>query len=631
MFCKNCGSNVNDGELFCPSCGAKQDVAENAAPQQPGFQQEPQEAPVVNAPEAKKGFNPDMLKGLTKHKLFKPLAAVIAVVLVICIVIVPIFGTVGSAKKADFYLFQTEDGEVYIKYSKDKEAKEVTDEYCDDFTYVADKKLLFFVETDGSTLCYVNVSKKELKPVKVDKDVDSYSVSEDGKTVWFMSDGDLYVSDLKNSEKVEKDVYDFYVNEKGDKCTFFVRDNDEEENIKAFDVFSTGKNVKIKTVAEDVSDAIGSSRKEGYVFYQDREVIYSLEIGASKAKKALTIENWSSDSGVSVYGITGAKDFYYTINEEYDLIDFVSDSYNAEEDKDAEYDTDGYYRNNIRSQIDDEEYPETIISRSLHYVKGGKDKGVIATGVNYPSFYSEYEYLRFSSQTINVDAKVNIDNLVDAYKNYDYDDEDSKHWRDILTEAVYGDYAENLAIEGKVNVIASAESMDDLSVAVFSFDEKGKKLYYFKDYDEKDQSGDLYCAKVSGKTLKEGKVLYNDVWKYGITEKGQVITIRDYEDGEGTLFIDKKQVSGGDDVSSFYIAQDGTIFFRSDVKNGKYTLNQVNGSKSVKIADDVSSFAALGKNDIMFIDDDAELYQYNKKSSKSIEEDVMSLGIIYSI
>ena len=321
MFCKNCGTSMNDNEMFCPACGTKQDVAEQQA------------APAFGAEataEAKKA--PFDIKGLTQHKLFKPLAAVIAVILVICIVVVPVLNSFGSAK-AEFYLYATSSGELFVKYPKDKKGKEITDELgSSEVYYVDEKELLFYKEKDDSTLYYVSLGKKELKPVKVDKDVDSYRVSSDGKTVWFMSDGDLYVSNLKDSNKIESDVSDFYINEKGTKCTYFVRDDDEENSLEAYEVISTNKKGKTKTVAENVSYALDYSDEEEVIFYQDKETIYSVEVGANKGKKALEVADWSEDSNLEIVSIISAKEFYYTIKEEIDAMDFISDSHDAEKE-----------------------------------------------------------------------------------------------------------------------------------------------------------------------------------------------------------------------------------------------------------------------------------------------------------
>lgn len=629
MFCKNCGANVNDGEMFCPACGVKQDVVETpAAPQQPVYNEAPsfQQAPA--APAAKKGFDLNALKELTKHKLFKPVAAVIAVLLVVCIVLVPVLGTVGAAKEVDFYLYATDKGELFVKYPKDKEGKEITDDLADEdmIYYVADKKLLFFVEDDDATLCYVNVSKKELKPEKVAKDVDDFAVSADGKTVWYESDGDLYVSDLKNKNKIESDVYSFFINEKGDKCTFFVRDEKAEDDLEAYDIFSTNKKGKVKEVVTEVSNCLGYSREEGVVFYQNREEIYSVAVGANKAKKVLAIENWSEESDIDICGVVSAKEFYYTIDETIDTMDFITDDHDAKADEEADWeDKEATARHYIRESFKE----DTVSSTELHYVKGGKDKGVIATGVNgYPSFNSELGYLRFSAQTVNKDAKVNIDDLADAYVNYDYEDENSKSYYDVLNDSVYGEYSYNLVIDGKVNVIASAEDAEDLEVKDIRIDEKGKTLYYINEYDEEDNSGKLYSAKISGTKLKAAKELYSDVYSYGLTEKGNVVTLREYDEGTATLYVDKKEIE--DDVYSWTVAQDGTIFYRTNFKDGSFTLMQLNGKKGVKIADDVRSFAALGKNDVMFIDEDFELFQYNKKDSKSIDDDVLGVMVLPS-
>ena len=57
MFCENCGTRVEDGQVFCPNCGSKMPVPETpAAPVNPGF--ETPAAPVNPGFEAAAPVNP---------------------------------------------------------------------------------------------------------------------------------------------------------------------------------------------------------------------------------------------------------------------------------------------------------------------------------------------------------------------------------------------------------------------------------------------------------------------------------------------------------------------------------------------------------------------------------------------
>lgn len=634
MFCKNCGANVNDGEMFCPACGVKQDVVETpAAPQQPVYNEAPsfQQAPA--APAAKKGFDLNALKELTKHKLFKPVAAAIAVLLVVCIVLVPVLGTVGAAQELDFYLYVKDDTELFIKYSKDKEAKRITDDLVrdDDITYVTDADYLFFYEADKEdvVLKYVDLGAKKLEPVEVDDDVASYKVSKNGKTVFFKdSDGALYVSNLKDKEKIDKNVASYSLNEKGDKCVYSIKDADEKDKNEAYTIKVATKKLgaEPKVIAEEVGPVLDASRDNSIVLYADREKIMSVSNGKTKAKEAYTVENWSSETEVQLF-VVSDKEFYVTVGEKNPYLDYVTDSYDAEEDKEADYGEDGYYRNQIRESFEE----MTHNNSKLIYVKGGKGK-LVAENVTTAYLIHEKGYLYFNASVLSESGKVSIDDLVKAY-----DDDSEKSIYEIFSEEVFDGEAVSLAIKGKASVISSSE--DTSKITRIKIDEKGKNLYYMSDIDEGE--GKIYRMKISS-SLGKAKEVYSGVNYYLLNDKGEVISLRNFDDGECELFVKNKKVAsnvtvdydmevsddGKKELGTVYgliggkIAEDGTIFFFTDYKDDKGTLQQLSGKKVTKIASDVSDYETLGKNDIMFIDDEEDLYVYNKKSSKNFASDV---------
>lgn len=628
MFCKNCGANVNDGEMFCPACGVKQDVIEETAAPQAAMYNE--EAAAQDAPAAKKGFD---FKAITKHKLFKPLAAVVAVVLVLCIVLVPVLGTVGSAKELDFYLYSNDDLELFVKYSKDKEAKRITDDLASEWvTYVEDAEYLFFYEYDKDerVLMYADLGAKKIEAVEIDDGVSSYSVSKDGKTVFYIDyDGDLYVSNLKEKEKIDKNVSRFVLTEKGDKCVYFVKDKDEDDINEAYTVKVATKKLgaEPKVIAEEVGACLGASREHSIVFYSDREKIMSVSDGAKKAKEAYTVENWSSETDVELY-IVSEKEFYVTVGEEAEYLDYVTDSYDAEEDKDADWDEDGYYRNMIRENFED----ETFNNSKLFYVKGGKGK-LVSENVTEARIEHENGYLLYYSSVLSDAGKVSIDDLVKAY-----DDDSEKSIYEIFSEEVFDGEAVSLAVKDKGSVIMSSE--DDLDIRNLRIDEKGKTLYYMSDVDEGE--GKVYQMKISSK-LGKAKEVYSGVNWFFLNQKGDVVSARNFDDGECELFVKNKKVASNvsvnydysiaddegktelnsvDSVKGLSVAADGTVFFFTDYKDGAGTLQQLSGNKVTKIGDDVSYYESLGKNDVMFVDEDEDIYVFNKKSSKNFASDI---------
>lgn len=652
MFCKNCGKNLEDGALFCSECGTKQDVISQTPKNEPYINSEQEyvnnfaelspefsnenmgtntqnvySSPVtedtkkvsfVDGIVAKiKGLNinKETFKKISSHKFFKPACAVIALILVIAIVVVPIANSVSSSSvKLDFHLYVKDSGALYVKYADEKEARFVSGSYASYSSspvYIEKNGYLFYTEENGShiTLSYRDLDKKKSDSEKIDNDVTYFEVSSNGKTVFYMtSDGSLYVSNLKDHEKIAKNVSFFSVNKDGDRCVYFVRNENAENLHKAYSVYSVTKSNKPKCIAENVSNVLSYSREKNVIFFYSQDEIYAIKDCSKKAKKVAKIDVWSSDCGIGIFGVNSATEFYYTVQTQNNMLDYVEDTYNASADMNASYGEDGYYRNNIREDFED----ETVSVTSLYYVKGSKNKLVSTDIDEIYDLPQNTSYVVFGIKNITESGKVNIDKLVSALK----DDSLKTNAYTVMREELYSDYSICLAVEQNYSVIKTDTDANSLNIFNINVDSDGKYLYYIDGNDE----NRLYQKKIGSKEGKS-KELFDNVSSYYLTDNGDMLTLKDLTGGTSDLYLNKKKVAS--DVYSVYVSDnDVPVFFYSDYSKQSATLNRLDGKKVTVIEYDVVSFSANDKSDIMYVTDDGDLYKYKKNKAERIDDTV---------
>lgn len=227
MFCRNCGTQLQEGSIFCPMCGTNN--AENAGAESTNAgTAEGANTEAVNASaesvsvdyantvegaaeqkENQKAKVTDFVKGLGIKKL--GIIAAVVVVLIILVVVVSSSGS-SSGLKIDKNAV-TYAGDSYFMDGNGS-AKEV-----DDLSIV-------YTSMNRSTVLYTDYSDDlyilddNLKAEKIASDVTTVYVGREGKYVVYLSNEDndfynqvLYIYDVsKNkSKEVDKDVYGDYL------------------------------------------------------------------------------------------------------------------------------------------------------------------------------------------------------------------------------------------------------------------------------------------------------------------------------------------------------------------------------------------------------------------------------------
>lgn len=239
MFCKNCGSQIDDGVANCPNCGTATGVTQAAtqdfrtyspvwANQADAAAQT--NAPVVapEAPKAKKGFGGNK----------KILPAIIAVVLVVAIVLgivliatgkKPEVKTLDAAKKT---VFETSEMSGSVEY---KEDGEVYDGYDFDLTVGEDVDSTYFCYSYG------------------DEDYSAKYEIKDGKLYYNGEEGDSLDELFAEWEEDLSEYYDVDIDIRAELDNILNGKIDEKAVADLFD------NVFIPTMKQMIEDEIGET------------------------------------------------------------------------------------------------------------------------------------------------------------------------------------------------------------------------------------------------------------------------------------------------------------------------------------------------------------------------------------
>lgn len=321
MFCPNCGSQVNDGEKFCGSCGFSfpNNSAQpaQAAPQQQYFQAQPQGQPFQqNAQSAASSVKPKLggflakVKPIVTDRRFIIGAAGVVVVAAAAIIIANVAGSAVGAGSFNIttngYYTTSVDGTLYVfkngtrinqefddyyDYSFNSEGgyvvadgelyaisgtsvKKLTDDF-DSVTNMTETGNAFVYVSDGTAYLY-NGSSKEIGDWE---DIENIRVSPNGSCAAFTMDGEVMLFKGSKPESICEDGRPLMVADDG---TTYINYNGE------FVVSNGGKKVSFDddgTKTYDISDIISISTDNKSMLYSDGGTTRLFEASMSKPIK----------------------------------------------------------------------------------------------------------------------------------------------------------------------------------------------------------------------------------------------------------------------------------------------------------------------------------------------------------
>ncbi len=567
------------------------------------------------------------------------IAAAVVALIVIIVLAVSLFGPKEAPMNDRLFYFK-DDGNLYMSTVNKKTPAQVSKEFFDfdlDNSDIAYADLAFepLLLSDGKTLIYPdkineygneytlyvrNVQSLKKDPVKIGDSISSVKIPESEKFILYKEDGNLYKHDFSEKQKIASDVTSYTMSGDG-KVIYFI-DDDSKLYIKS------GNKEKVK-IASDVDSICYVNSKYDTVYFSEKgdegRYIYYSKNGKEKVKFASDVMSLKAmyDSGEAYYTKYDKNDgdvlYYNDGKEEIKLVEQVdsvtrySDSakivISAYEDDDEE-DMIYYFasKENL-TKLDAENATKISFSddgKTLYYLNDYDnddytgDLTKVSVSGNTPK---NYEVL---------DGDVNTYTLIESTCIYKKDKDDgvftlcidgkeiAKEVCDLVdyyndhkvllyfTEPDEDDETATLNIyNGKKSKVVDTDVCDNY----VTYNVETKAVYYFIDYDEKDDEGTLKCYK-NGKA----SVIAHDVYHYSILDGKKLVYETEYDDENYTttlMYYDgRKSKTLCEDVENYNIVEGDKIYILGEYSGSKDkgTLYLAKNGKADKIDEDVVSF-----------------------------------------
>ena len=644
VYCNNCGEKTSTEFQFCQNCGASLAVEEVAPAEEVTATPKTKIQAVKEAIVTRLPFD-------VKSKKVKLWSAVVAAALVVVMILSMVLSYIG---RNNFVLY-LKDGELMYTGLSNIKPFEVTDDsttnYAASYTMLSkDGKKIFYLDDvgeNGGKLYYREVNRPKKDAEKIDSDVMQFMINEKGNRVTYYKDGKIYQHNLRDREKLANDVKSGNWSASKDGKNIIWMDNDG----KAY-FLKVGKDKE--KIDSNITSILKASEDCKTVWYMKDDNLYVKESKKDKEKIASNVDSvvYIYDSGdlyfrkketdtisLKDYVIDDKKDsdaqmiepeypslsdfldIYETYDEAYDAYDKARDEYyDARDEWWEKEDRDGLREDLENETIEVEQY-------DLYYYNGKKVKTIAKNidrySMDYAADQAVLAYSVFEKEEVE---KVKLSEIDYMYQ-----------LRDKVESAleIVGDTY--VAIKDKTSKLG----VDDIESLSISAD--GKMIYAVCDVDEDTSEGELYKIAVSGKKLKKAEKIANDAYSYGIVfvDDNKVAYFKDVDENRdyGDLYIDKTEVDSEVAIYSVQYYEDlKGILYKTDVDedNDTYTLKQYKGNKDIEIADDIYSHSVTPSGQIVYLTDydtekgEGDLYLYKKSKPKQIDDEVSRIISIRS-
>lgn len=673
IFCPNCGKQTSTEFAFCQSCGAS--ITETPAEEQPAA------APAEKKKLPKKAI---MFGGIG-----------VAVVAVLILVISLFSG--GGGKGENNYALYLKDSEIFFTdLKKDSEAWQLTSRLVDTddvddedladagyqlglYTYMSeDGKYIFFPDKigdddDGFNLYYREVAKPDAEAVKIDSDVQSYTVNDSATLVTYLKgeEGNLYQYKIgeDSKDKIASEVRGFEVSDDGKKIGYINSENS---------IYLKYADKEKEKIASDVSTLEYVTEDFTTVYYIKDGSLYKQVEGADKVKIASDVYD--------VIKIYDSGEIYYLTSEaeEISLMDYVTDDMKDADasiaepsypnypsspsrpswwnyDTDAEYDAayeayeeayeawqaecdrmkteyyaarEAYYAKLSRDELREDLEEETLdqSSYSLCFYNGTEE--VVITDAFVGGYYYDSSYTYASNAPVIAYEAYNQSNLEkvklsEVESIYDIEN--------MVEAALFSSSERYIAVKGTATVIEQEKEATN-----FRINSAGTEVYYIDDIPNEKNYGELYRISIADGVVGKAEVYDSDVYTgycYFVNET-DLKYFKDYKDGKGELYINKNKIDYDVDIYNVEVHSDlGKVFYFTDWNDEKDygTLKVYDGKESVKIADDVHSFSVTPDGRVLYLYDyslnyyKGELHEWSNGETRKIDDDVVCvLPILYN-
>ncbi len=633
LFCSECGSKNSAEDLFCMNCGAKLNEDKG-----------------VSTPNLPK-------KGMSNKKN----VAGIAVVAIVAIGAIFFFSTSGGMSEKLVYNKYNST----IQYTlKNKKSFEITDRASENksiyeiahsletMSYSKDGNYVFYtdkVDSDGGgTLMYKNLKKQNSKKdtsEKLDTNVIWYRLLSSGKVLYLKGsseDSNLYLSDLKDKNKVGSGIMGFSVSEDESALIFMTNDNE----IYTFDLKK--KNAFKDKLESEVSNIICTSKDLKYIYYEKDERLMCIKDLKDKEKIASDFTgNWASAEG--------GKSIYYMLpGEEYKYADFITDDY-AIADSTMQYPNQNDYRTasgtdwfgNITYSVDTDRYNSAIEAYNEKVerdeIRSSLDNlGSIALNELY--LYDGKDSIKISDTVLDIEAKEEADAYSDkastdkviCVSQINLEELGEYDLSSVDPESNVFDKLINGVQESKKYYLVTGTVLNqfevDEHINSYQFDLDNHTFYYYDDFQE-DGTGTLHAISYNEKSITNSEEIADAVSGMMLFD-GKIGYWSDSDGKEATLNISGNEID--DNVSVYGLTpvlhkEDDSIYYAKDysLEDESFTLHRYQNGTSVKIDDDIVSFKPLEGGKVAYLQDysqdkfrgDLWIWTGEKKQDK-IDDDV---------
>lgn len=558
-------------------------------------------------------------------------------------------------------------------------------------------------EYDNFSLYYKNIKKPDNDAIKIASDVTSYQLDKNTTIVTYSKNNNLSLHqyDIKKGidQKIENNVYTYYVSDDGKKILYMTGN---------FDLYLVYPEKNKEKIAGDISDITYVKDDLSTVYYFKDDILYKKEEGKDKVRISSDI-----DTILSIYE---SGEVYYVKKsmETVPLMDYVKDDiiladasesipvhsetsvkpavssvkipdtkasvtsffwmdrYNsyygqavypteaAPAEEEAEEAAPAFYEEydlpSRQKLLEDlKNYKITLYYYTLCYYNGEEEitisDHVTTLSENYASNFpaiafkaydpSKFEKIKLSelSGTSDITSIYNY-----AFRSNNHYVEGFNEWVDPLStdiqKALNRSAKDYIAINDNITEI----NRDTEYITPFIFSQNGKTIFYMDNVTEKRMEGDLYKITISGKELKKPELYDQDVYAFSmqfITDD-KFLYFKEYDNYAGDLYINKTRIDSdvAGDMLCYNEAADSLSYLTDlNINKSTFTLNIFQNGETEKIADDVYSFAPLSKKGMLYISDynkeylygDLYLYKNKKDRSTLIDDDVTDIVQFYHI
>ena len=511
-------------------------------------------------------------------------------------------------------------------------------------------------ENYSANLIYSDLTADSIRHLKIDSEVNNFTMNQDGSLIYYIKNKELYVYDLIESKKLADDVNEFYINKEGNRlvyrtsdCKLFLYASDGE--IEELD-----SNAYLKYASEDLS----------LIYYFKEDSLFLLK----DCKERLLIDSGLRAVSETIISIYEDGSLYYQKPRKLKDSDYVNDDLAAQdaslpEPVQSDYPDQKSYseavekylarctRENIRYrlQISDLPLQET---NSLYYYSNGKST-LISDNCSRVWRYSDEQSLinhyRSNDQPILAYEQLMINKInMSAVTSYD---------------EIYN-YIINYVADTKEQYVCSGADVlgkfAEGELYLLIYDLKNNKIYYEINYNEHSNRGDLYSAVIDGPSVSEGTlyeekvimydpnsfvignsvvylkngnsaaedyILYVDHreidrkvigWIYGIENSDAFIYLNNWDDHNGlgiytntlNLYKDGRGIIIADNVTDYYAFDEDHIVYITEDDNKKKQFLLYDGSDTRVLIDSFSANSSYVSDIIRPLEDD--YYCYHRKT-----------------